>query len=333
MLSLLSTLSLMIACGEKESITDTGTISEDTGLEAEDTGVEDTNVEDTQDTEDTTDTEDTQDTQDTSDTNTDTGSTSEIELTNLDQEGPYNASSTSESVSLSACNGNMNFTHVVTSNSDAPTVVVAHGFSRDSSKMVEWGAHLGSWGLNALIVDLCKGSEHEQNGLAIAELSSSLGLDSVLYMGFSAGGLASLYAAANSQPLGVMALDPVDDGFGNGTNNLYGQVSANVLGLIGEPSWCNSFNNGIGLLDAVDAQYSFHITDADHADFEAPSDELFEILCGNQSASISDDSIRSTIRELATAGLLWMSGNSEAADWWTGNENQSMQSQGLISPL
>ena len=30
--------------------------------------------------------------------------------------------------------------------------------------------------------------------------------------------------------------------------------------------------------------------------------------CGNTSASISDDSIRSTVRTLGTAGLLWLSG-------------------------
>ena len=37
MLSLLSTLSLLIACGEKAPISDTGTVLEDTGSEVEDT--------------------------------------------------------------------------------------------------------------------------------------------------------------------------------------------------------------------------------------------------------------------------------------------------------
>ena len=336
MLSLLSTLSLLIACGEKEPITDTGVVNEDTGLEAEDTSVEDTNPEDTQDTEDTTDTQDTQDTQD---TNTDTGQTNEPALSNLDQEGPYNASSTSESVSLAGCDSPMNYTHVVTSESNAPTVIVSHGFLRSSTNMIDWGGHLGSWGFNALVIEMCNFADHQQNGMAIAELSSTLGLTDVLYLGFSAGGLASLVAAANSNPLGVMTLDPVDDFNGTGST-LGGQVSSTVLGLIGEPSDCNSQNNSIGLLQTVGADHVFRVTDADHCDFEAPTDDLCEngVLgfgaCGNTSASLSDDSIRSTIRAMATSGLLWMSGeNSNGEDWWTGTENQSMQSQGLISPL
>ena len=86
------------------------------------------------------DTSDTQDTQDTEDT-------SEPPLSNLDQEGPYNASSTSESLSLSACDTPMNYTQVVTSDGiNDPTVIISHGFLRDSTNMVEWGGHLGSWG-------------------------------------------------------------------------------------------------------------------------------------------------------------------------------------------
>ena len=54
MLSLLSTLTLLVACNEKEPVSDTGSVIEDTG--AEDTGTEDT---DTNDTEDTSDTQDT----------------------------------------------------------------------------------------------------------------------------------------------------------------------------------------------------------------------------------------------------------------------------------
>ena len=100
--------------------------------------------------------------------------------------------------------------------------------------MVEWGGHLGSWGFNAIVLDLCNTFDHQRNGEAVAELATTLGLSDVLYLGFSAGGLASLVAAANSNPLGVMTLDPVDD-FGGTGSTLGGQVSSPVLGLIGEP--------------------------------------------------------------------------------------------------
>ena len=205
--------------------------------------------------------------------------------------------------------------------------------------MIDWGGHLGSWGLNALVVDMCNFADHEQNGMALAELASNLGIDAPLYMGFSAGGLASLVAAANSNPLGVLTLDPVDDMNGTGST-LTGQVNAPLLGLIGEPSDCNSQNNSISLLQGTNAAHIFRVTDADHCDFEAPTDDLCEngVLgfgaCGNTSASISDDSIRSTVRTLGTAGLLWLSGtDSEGEEYWTGSVNQSLQSQGLISAL
>jgi len=331
----LSILSILAACGEKESTTDTGQVIEDTSSETVDTGAEDTDSTDT-DTEDTTDTTDTN-TTDTSDTNTeDTGSPT---LEDLDQPGPHTASSTSESATLSTCDSPLNYTRVQTSATNAPTVLIAHGFLRSSSNMIDWGGHLGSWGLNALVVDMCNFADHEQNGLALAELASNLGIDAPLYMGFSAGGLASLVAAANSNPLGVLTLDPVDDMNGTGST-LTGQVNAPLLGLIGEPSDCNSQNNSISLLQGTNAAHIFRVTDADHCDFEAPTDDLCEngVLgfgaCGNTSASISDDSIRSTVRTLGTAGLLWLSGiESEGEEYWTGSVNQSLQSQGLISAL
>ena len=323
----LSILSILAACGEKESTTDTGQVIEDTSSETVDTGAEDTDSTDT-DTEDTTDTDDT--------STEDTGSPT---LEDLDQPGPHTASSTSESATLSTCDSPLNYTQVQTSATNAPTVLIAHGFLRSSSNMIDWGGHLGSWGLNALVVDMCNFADHEQNGLALAELASNLGIDAPLYMGFSAGGLASLVAAANSNPLGVLTLDPVDDMNGTGST-LTGQVNAPLLGLIGEPSDCNSQNNSISLLQGTNAAHIFRVTDADHCDFEAPTDDLCEngVLgfgaCGNTSASISDDSIRSTVRTLGTAGLLWLSGtDSEGEEYWTGSVNQSLQSQGLISAL
>ena len=323
----LSILSILAACGEKESTTDTGQVIEDTSSETVDTGAEDTDSTDT-DTEDTTDTDDT--------STEDTGSPT---LEDLDQPGPHTASSTSESATLSTCDSPLNYTRVQTSATNAPTVLIAHGFLRSSSNMIDWGGHLGSWGLNALVVDMCNFADHEQNGLALAELASNLGIDAPLYMGFSAGGLASLVAAANSNPLGVLTLDPVDDMNGTGST-LTGQVNAPLLGLIGEPSDCNSQNNSISLLQGTNAAHIFRVTDADHCDFEAPTDDLCEngVLgfgaCGNTSASISDDSIRSTVRTLGTAGLLWLSGtDSEGEEYWTGSVNQSLQSQGLISAL
>ena len=136
-----------------------------------------------------------------------------------------------------------------------------------------------------------------------------------------------------------MTLDPVDD-FGGTGSTLGGQVSSPVLVLSENLQIVIAKTTALDYLQTVGASAVFRVTDADHCDFEAPTNDLCENgvagfgACGNTSASISDESIRGTIREMATAGLLWMSGNnSNGEDWWTGSENQSLQSQGFISPL
>ncbi len=329
MLSTLSFLSLLIACGEKDITTDTGSTSTDTGTENTDTGLEDT---DTSDTQDTTDTQDTSDTTDTQDTNT--GNTVE----GLNMSGSYTGTATSSSISVASCDNPVNFTQVSTSASNAPTVLIAHGFFRSPDNMIEWGNHLATWGVNALVIEMCTLFDHQTNGMVLSEIPSALGISDYLYLGFSAGGLASLVAGANSSPLGIVTLDPVEDM--NGTGSTIGQINVPVVGVIGEPSDCNSQNNGITLLQSVGASTILRVTDADHCDFEGPTDEtcedgLFGIgACANTLANISDDSIRGTIRTLGTAGILWLGGlDSSAEDYWTGSAMQSLQSQGLISPL
>ena len=41
--------------------------------------------------------------------------------------------------------------------------------------MVEWGGHLGSWGFNAIVLDLCNTFDHQQNGEAVAEIGYYFG--------------------------------------------------------------------------------------------------------------------------------------------------------------
>ena len=310
---------LLFACGDKVLV-DTAATSETEETQTEESETEETETEETETEE------------------TDTDDTSSDSVEDYSKTGPYTQSSASQSVSLNACESPMAITTVATSNTGAPTVIIAHGFFRSSANMIEWAQHLGTWGLNSMVVDMCHFSDHSQNGIALAELASTMGISNPLYMGFSAGGLASLVAASNSNPLGVVTLDPVDDMAGTGSTIT--DIPVNVLGLIGEPSECNSQNNSIGLLQNVSADYIFRIQDADHCDFEAPTDDLCEngVLgfgaCGNTTATLSDETIRSTIRGLGTSGVLWLSGlDSDAADWWTGSQNQVLRSDGLISPL
>jgi hypothetical protein len=267
---------------------------------------------------------------------TDTGTSGS---TDYSQSGTYTTTSSTQTASLSNCDSPMNYTSVVSSSNSDTTAVIAHGFFRSSANMIQWAEHLGTWGINALVVDMCHFADHQKNGLAIAELVGSLGIDSPLFVGFSAGGLASLVAASSANPQGVLALDPVEDMNGTGST-IYGQVNGTVLGLIGEPSECNSQNNSIGLLQGVQATHTLRVVDADHCDFEAPTDDICQngVLgfgaCGNTQAAFSDDQIRSTIRGLGTAGLMWMSGmDNSAASWWTGADYTNLANQGYVSPV
>ena len=316
---------LLLACGEKETI---------------DTADENINVEDTSSTtEPSNEDEDDTSTSDSGDEDTSSSDTDSQSIIDYSQPGTFTTTSSTESISLTNCDGPMNYTSVLSSNNSNNTAVIAHGFFRSSSNMIEWAEHLGTWGINALVVDMCHFADHQKNGLAIAELTSALGISSPLFVGFSAGGLASLVAASTVNPQGVLALDPVDDMAGTGST-IYGQVNTTILGLIGEPSECNSQNNSIGLLQGVQATQALRVVDADHCDFEGPTDDLCQngVLgfgaCGNTQATFSDDLIRDTIKGLGTAGLLWMSGlDNNASTWWTGNQYNTMLNQGQILPI
>ena len=312
---------ILFACGEKttaDTSEDTITV-EDTATETEPSS-EDTNT-------------------------TEPGSEPSSEDTNTSasndysQSGTYTATSSTQTTSLSNCDSPMNYTSVMSSSNSDTTAVIAHGFFRSSANMIQWAEHLGTWGINSIVVDMCHFADHQKNGLAIAELVNTLGIDSPLFVGFSAGGLASLVAASSANPQGVLALDPVEDMNGTGST-IYGQVNGTVLGLIGEPSECNSQNNSIALLQGVQATHTLRVVGADHCDFEAPTDDICQngVLgfgaCGNTQAAFSDDQIRGTIRGLGTAGLLWMSGmDSDASSWWTGSDYTNLVTQGYVSPV
>ena len=108
----------------------------------------------------------------------------------------------------------------------APLVVVAHGFSRTKASMADWGRCLSGEGFAAAVPSLPAWSDHARNGRAIRELADWLQARPDLrdlidtrrigVMGFSAGGLTTLLAAANDPRAALwVGLDPVDrDGQG-----------------------------------------------------------------------------------------------------------------------
>jgi dienelactone hydrolase len=141
--------------------------------------------------------------------------------------------------------------------------------------------------------------------------------DRVLYVGFSAGGLAALVAAGSDDTaVGLLGLDMVD-------HKALGQKKASKLavpfyGLIAAPSICNADRNGIQSYIAASNSKVIEIVDATHCHFEFPYDSKCSLACGSGEKRFKREVIQKTIRGFTTAFMLWQSGiDPGGADWWS----------------
>jgi dienelactone hydrolase len=190
----------------------------------------------------------------------------------------------------------------------APLVIIAHGFSRHRRNMSGWGQHLAQEGFIAAVPDLPTRSDHVRNGGYISDLKAYLSQGEarlkhvdplrVGLMGFSAGGLASLLAAATNPDLAIwIGLDPVDwKGIGT---EAAPQVRCQAVVLTSEPSACNAQGNSQGIITALPRCEHYTIPGAVHVDAEWPTDWIAELVCGR-----SKEEMRREFRRRATAALM-----------------------------
>lgn len=189
----------------------------------------------------------------------------------------------------------------------APAIIIAHGFLRNRRNMSGWGQHLAKEGFVAIIPDLPTHSDHARNGLFLSELKAYLSAvegwgqridpTRVGYLGFSAGGLSSLLAAARSPDTAIwIGLDPVDRA-GVGANAAP-MVQAKTVVLTAEPSACNGQGNARGIIAALPHPDHFNISGAVHVDAEWPTSWLAEVVCG-----CSSEDKRTEFRSRATEVL------------------------------
>jgi hypothetical protein len=189
----------------------------------------------------------------------------------------------------------------------APLVIVAHGFSRRRRHMSAWGQHLSGEGFVVAVPDLPAWSDHVRNGRFLSDLCTYLCTDEswrphidprrVGLMGFSAGGLATLLAAAhNPIPVIWVGLDPVDrNGIGARAAPL---VMRRTVVLTAEPAACNAHGNARGIIAALPHCEHFRIAGSVHVDAEDPTDWLAEAICGR-----STEEKRGEFRRRATTAL------------------------------
>ena len=171
--------------------------------------------------------------------------------------------------------------------------VVAHGWTRSRERHREAGRALAHAGVLVVIPDLPNMMDLWGNGSAIVDLvgrleSGTLGLSpirrsSIVLLGTSAGGLATVWAASKLPGIGGwVGLDPTDR---TGT----GMYAASKLGapaivLLGDRSACNLFGSGSTLADSVPRLVrTKRIEGASHCDFEGPTNRVCTMMCGASS--------------------------------------------------
>lgn len=220
--------------------------------------------------------------------------------------------------------------YVPTAGAGHPGVVWSHGFARSKANHVDAAEQAASWGLVVVTPTLPSFSDHAGNGAWIAEdlvpeLQAHDGVgDRLALVGHSAGGLATLVAAAEVGPDLWLGLDPVDNGgLGAATEQ---DVSAEAVFLLGEESDCNADGSGHGWSTAG-PRTRVRFADATHCDFEFPSDSLCTAFCGGE-----DDTRRARILDYAVAFLVGKLGAAEADAWLPGGSQFSAdEGRGVIS--
>lgn len=193
-------------------------------------------------------------------------------------------------------------------NNPVPLVIIAHGFPRHRHNMSGWGRHLAQEGFVAAVPELSAWVDHTRKSRFISDLiaylcasdpwrqqidSSRIGL-----MGFSAGGLATLLAAAENPQVAIwIGLDPAD------SRSIGVKASASIrcrtVVLAAEPSTWNTQGNAGDIVAALPRCEYFKVVGAVHVDAEWPTDWLAEAVCGR-----STEEKRSEFRWRATKALI-----------------------------
>jgi len=200
-------------------------------------------------------------------------------------------------------------------------VVLGHGFMRSKKRMAHLAGHLASWGLPVVNLEFCNSKfwagNHDLNGADMVAVAQKVHAGKVIYVGFSAGGLAAILAThLDHNTLAFFGLDMVDN------KGLGREKAPNVMvpmyGLIAAPSACNAKNNGLYIYALASQSKVIEVMDSSHCHFEFPVDGKCSLVCGRGEKRLSREIIQQTILGLTTAFLLWQSGiDPNGETWWS----------------
>jgi pimeloyl-ACP methyl ester carboxylesterase len=211
-------------------------------------------------------------------------------------------------------------TYVPVGGATDAAVVLSHGFSRTEAQMVDLATRIASWGVPVVTTTLCHSTpldnDPDQDAADLVALADQVGAARRLYVGHSAGGLRSVLAAAlDPDAIGVLGLDLVDlDAM---AADAAPGLAMPVDGLLGEPYSCNEDGNGLAVYAAAADSEALRVVDADHCDFESPTNWLCTTFCDVTNDTFDDDQVRDAITGLAAGWTTWRSGvDPTASAWW-----------------
>jgi len=199
--------------------------------------------------------------------------------------------------------------------SQTGAAILTHGGFRNRKTMAEHAQALAAHGVLALSPNMPCTFDHRCNARAIAELVNMLRTTStfgsrvkrVILVGFSAGGLSSLLAADTPGVVGFVGLDAYDHLPSNQPERL-GVVAARrlvteTLLLRAPASSCNAQSVAASWRLELKALWRDElIAGASHCDFEAPTDWICRLACGE-----TDTSRQTLVRQaLLDAAARWL---------------------------
>ena len=211
-------------------------------------------------------------------------------------------------------------------------VTLVHAFSRQMDTLHELAEHYASWGLGVVTMNLLYSSIFENDPLQDAqdlrELSNYLSNGRrVIYIGHSSGAMRTIVAASeDSNAIAVLGLDLTDGAYEDSGGEFLGLTYARtssipIWGLLAEPSSCNANGNGINVYLEAEHGNAISISEADHCDFEFPTDIICTVFCQRGNENFSEEEIKSVILNLSTSYILYHNGNQEPSNlfWVPGN--------------
>ncbi len=258
---------------------------------------------------------------------------SQVLYGDFSEPGPYEVTIISNSLNVSN-DESLEYSLFFTSEiENSVYLILIHGFSRNKSIMAGFAQHYASWGIKVITMDLLHSSiidnDPIQDATDLNFISQQIAGDGpVIYGGHSAGGMRGIIAAQQDiNAIAFLGLDLVD-AINPSWNDEYlalshvSNISIPVWGLMAGASSCNANGNGLNVYLEAEYGYAISVIEADHCDFEFPTNLFCTILCQNSNDMFSDNEIRNVILTLSTAYLLFHSGISNDSDqlWYPGND-------------